>query len=84
MIEELNDKQPGQKMLEERTEALTDEILTDFLHYELTSLKIAREYVQEDIQKFEESPEPLQRDTDYDLIKEIQSEPSPTHDTRIP
>ncbi len=32
MIEELNDKHPGQQMLEERTEALTDEILTDFLH----------------------------------------------------
>jgi hypothetical protein len=39
-IEELND---NQQQLEERTEALTEEILTDFLHSELTSLKIARE-----------------------------------------
>ena len=36
-IEELNDRQ------QERTEALTEEIFTDFLHSELTSLKIARE-----------------------------------------
>jgi hypothetical protein len=42
-IQELNDNQDGQQQLEERTEALTEEILTDFLHSELTSLKIARE-----------------------------------------
>ena len=42
-IQELNDNQHGQQQLEERTEALTEEILTDFLHSELTSLKIARE-----------------------------------------
>jgi hypothetical protein len=35
------------------------------------------------MEKCEESPEPLQRDSDYDLIKEIKSEPSPTHETRI-
>jgi hypothetical protein len=55
-IEDIN--QEPLREAEERTEALTSEILTDFLHNELNTLKIAREQPEETKNEaLEESPE---------------------------
>jgi hypothetical protein len=62
---------------------ITQKIMSEFLQNELKSIKISRDNSIEE-EKIQESPEQHQRDTDYDLIKEIKSEPSPAHETRVP
>ena len=90
VIEDINSSPEHQEQqhLQERTEVMTEEILTDFLHRELSSIKIARDTSIEEENKhgeaLQESPEPQQRDQDYELIREIRSEPSPAHESRVP
>jgi len=51
---------------EDTTNALTEEILKDFIVHEIQSLKLTRDAVEERLE--------------YDLIEEIKSEPSPLNE----